>query len=381
MNTGHATVPDVVVAPNCLRGYAPAADVAAALAGGVRRERPGACLVSLPLADGGDGTLDVLHAARGGTRHVIETADLFGRPVKTTWLSLDRRTAAVETAASCGLGALRRDELRPLRATSAGAGQAIAAAVGAGATTVLLGLGGTAVVDGGAGALAALGARFLDRDGRHVDPAPVCLPEIKAVDLAPARRLLSGVTLRLLADVRTPLSGNLYSFGTQKGVTARNRPAAVRALRHLTGLLTDAGDTAAGERFRAPWFGAGGGIGFGLSAVAVTTAGSGAEAMLELADPAGTVVTAALALTAEGAVDATTWEGKLPGAIAALRRERGLPTAVIAIRFTGSGAAPLVTSHLVSRPSPATPLTGSALWRGLAEAARQACRAWRSSTP
>jgi glycerate kinase len=266
--------------------------------------------------------------------------------------------------------------LRPLRATSAGAGQAIAAAVAAGATTVLIGLGGTAVVDGGAGALAALGARFLDRDNEEVDPTPARLPEIASIDLAPARSRLSGVTFRLLADVRTPLSGNLDSFGAQKGMTAENRPAAVRALRHLTELLTDAGDRAAGERFGAPWFGAGGGIGFGLSAVAVTTAGSGAEALLAAADPDGAITTAALALTAEGAVDSGTWQGKLPGAIAALRAERGLPTAVVAVRFSGPATGPLVTTHLVAKPPPAGSLTGEALWRGLAEAAAEACHAW-----
>jgi glycerate 2-kinase len=376
LNTSHATAPDVVVAPNCLRGYASAADIAAALARGVRQARPGTHPVSRPLADGGDGTLDALHGACGGTRHAIEVIDLLGRPRMTKWLALDQHTAAVETAAICGLGTRRPGDLLPLQATSAGTGQAIAAAVAAGATTILLGLGGTAVVDGGAGALAALGARFLDRDGRGVEPTPARLPEIATIDLSPARHLLSGVTFRLLADVQTPLSGNLDSFGAQKGVTAENRPAAVRALRHLTGLLMDAGDRGAGERFCTPWFGAGGGIGFGLSAVAVTTAGSGAKALLEAADPDGTVATAALALTAEGAVDSATWQGKLPGTVAALRQERGLPTAVVALRFTGPDAGPLVTTHLIAKPSLVGPLIGPALWRGLAEAAREACRTW-----
>jgi glycerate 2-kinase len=369
-------VPDVVIAPNCLRGYACAADVATALARGVRQVWPDLQPVSLPLADGGDGTLDVLQAARGGTRHAVEVADLFGRPRKTEWLALDQGTAVVETAAICGLGTLRPDELQPLRATSAGVGQTIAAAVAAGATTVLLGLGGTAVVDGGAGALAALGARFLDCDGREAVPTPERLSEIATVDLSTARRLLSGVTLELLADVRTPLAGNLDSFGAQKGVTADNRPAAVRALRHLARLLAEAGVPRAQERFRAPWFGAGGGIGFGLSAVAATKAGSGAKAVLAAGDPGETVATAKLALTAEGAVDSGTWEGKLPGAVVALRQERGLPTAVIALRFTGPSPGPLATSHLIAGPAPAGPVTGAALLLGLKAAAAEACRIW-----
>jgi len=353
LSTSHRTVPDVVIAPNCLRGYACAADVAIALARGVRQVWPDLQPVSLPLADGGDGTLDVLQGARGGTRHAVEVADLFGRPRKTEWLALDQRAAVVETAAICGLGALRPDELRPLRATSAGVGQTIAAAVAAGATTVLLGLGGTAVVDGGAG----------------------------AVDLSTARRLLSGVTLELLADVRTPLAGNLDSFGAQKGVTADNRPAAVRALRHLARLLAEAGVPRAQERFRAHWFGAGGGIGFGLSAVAATRAGSGAKAVLAAGDPGETVATARLALTAEGAVDSGTWEGKLPGAVVALREERGLPTAVIALRFTGPSPGPLATSHLIAGPAPVGPVTGAALLLGLKAAAAEACRIWSTRPP
>lgn len=381
MSTSENIVPDVVVAPNCLRGYASAADVAAALAWGIRQALSGTDPVSRPLADGGDGTLDVLQRARGGTRHPIEVADLFGRPHKTSWLGLDQRTAAIETAAICGVGALRPHELRPLRATSAGTGQAIAAAVAAGATTILIGLGGTAVVDGGAGALAALGARFLDHNGREVDPIPDHLPYIATIDLSPARNLLSGITLRLLADVRTPLAQNLDSFGAQKGVTAENHPVAVRALHHLTGLLTDAGDRGAAERLRASWFGAGGGVGFGLSAVVAARAESGAKALLKAVDPDEAVTTARLALTAEGSVDPPTWQGKLPGTVAALRQERGLPTALIALRFAGPSPGPLVSSHLIANPSAPDPATGPSLWRALADAARQACRTWSRRTP
>lgn len=384
MTAHRADAADIVVAPNCMRGYASAAEVATALVTGIRRARPGAHPVPRPLADGGDGTLDALYAAQGGSHHPVEAVDVLGRTRKAQWLALDRRTAVVETAGVCGLGALRPHELRPLEATSAGAGQAIAAAVAAGATTVLVALGGTAVVDGGAGALAALGARFLDHDGREVQqPTPARLPEAVRVDLAPARRLLSAVTVRLLADVRTPLSDNLASFGAQKGVTEWNRPAAVRALQHLTGLLLDAGDRGAEERFRTPWFGAGGGIGFGLSAVVATSAGSGTEALLEITDPDDSVGTAALVITAEGAIDAGTWQGKLPGTIARLRARRGLPTAMVAARAerNEAGADPLVTVHLVTDSPPAAPLTGPALHEALARAAADACRTWAVAEP
>jgi glycerate kinase len=375
VNAGQAAAADIVVAPNCMRGHASATEVAAALVAGVRRARPAASVLARPLSDGGDGTLDVLHATRGGRLHPLDVIDVLGRPAKARWLALDRHTAVVESAGLCGLGALRPHELRVLEASSASVGHAIAAAVAAGATTVLVALGGTAVTDGGAGALAALGARFLDRGGRETDPSPGRVIGAVRVDLTPARSLLSGVTVRLLADVRTPLSDNLDTFGAQKGITAQNRPAAVRALHHLTGLLTDAGDRGATKRFHTPWFGAGGGIGFGLSAVTDTTARSGAEALLDITDPDDTIGQADLVLTAEGAIDEGTWQGKLPGSIARLRRERGLPTAMVAMRADEPADHPLVTTHLIDNPRPGAALTGPALRRGLARAAAEACAA------
>jgi glycerate kinase len=307
--------------------------------------------------------------------------DALGRFRRVPWLILERCTAAVETAAVCGLRALRADELRPLDATSSGVGQALAAAVSAGASRVLVGLGGTAVVDGGAGALAALGARFLDARGRELTPRPGALSQAVRVDVAPARRMLADVEVQLLSDVRTPLAGSIASFGAQKGLTERDRSVAEAALHHLVDLLEDAGVPEIRARFYRQWLGAGGGIGFGLSSVVLTTAGPGAERLLALLDPDDAVGTAALAITGEGKVDATTWIGKLPGAVADRRRKRGLPTAVVAVQFAGDAPGALVSQHPVVdvRPPPTGAtgaVTGADLWCGLARAAEDACVAW-----
>ncbi|WP_051819672.1 glycerate kinase [Streptomyces sp. NRRL S-920] len=371
--------PDIVIAPNCMRGYATSSQVATALAEGVRGARPHAAIALYPLADGGDGTLDALEAVRGGRRRPAAADDARGRARSTEWLALDPSTAVVETASVCGLGALRPHELDPLEATSRGAGQIVAAAVDAGATSIVIGLGGTAVVDGGAGALAALGARFVDRDGHPVDPRPRTLTSAVAVDLAPARRRLAGVRLRFLADVSTPLSGNLTTFGAQKGVTAHNRPQAVRALHHLVRLLAEAGDPDAPRRFEEPWFGAGGGTGFGLTAVARATAESGATGVLEIADPEDAVGSAPLVLTAEGVVDEGTWQGKLPGAIAQRRAEAGLPTALVAVRVTAPPPEGPMSTHQIARTASRGAVTGPDLWRGLARAAHQACDQWQGT--
>lgn len=375
--------PDVLVAPNCLRGFASATEVAEAIAVGVRRARPSARIRLLPLADGGDGTIDVVTAAAPtGTQRRYSTApDALGRPRQVPWLLLAPQTALVESASICGLAALRGDQLRPMLANSVGVGQVLSDAVGDGVTTVLLGLGGTAVVDGGAGALAALGARFLDIRGAEVIPAPATMASVEGIDLAPARRRLAGVRLRLLADVRAAASANVGTFGAQKGVTDRDRPLVTAALLRLVHLLTEAGDGEARDRFDQEWCGAGGAIGFGLGAVAPVAAGSGVAELLDRLGSGRDVGSAGLVLTAEGAVDDTTWLGKLPGEIAALRRARGLPTGVIGVRFSGalcSSPPELVSMHPVAGDdlAPDVVVEGAQLRDGLARAAEAACLTW-----
>ncbi|HEV2638658.1 MAG TPA: glycerate kinase [Actinocrinis sp.] len=368
----------IVIAPNCLRGYASAAEVARALAEGVAEAFPQAETVCLPLADGGDGTLDVLAAAVGGRAHHVDAYDALGQVRSVRWLELPDGAAAIESAGICGLGALTPGRLDPLGASSRGVGQVIVAALEAGMANLVLGLGGTAVVDGGAGALAALGARFTDAAGRDVDPVPRHLDQAASVDLEPARARLAGTSIALWSDVRTPLSGNLDSFGAQKGLHDGNRPQAARALRHLVNLLA-ATDPGAPDRFAAPWFGAGGGTGFGLSGVARTEAAHGAEALAARVDPEDLIGRAALVLTAEGAVDASSWHGKLTGAIARRRSRAGRPTALLAVHATGGEPPALTSIHTLSEPGAGlTPITGAALHRGLAEAARQACVRWKS---
>lgn len=353
----------MVVAPNCLRGFAPSREVAAALAAGVRQALPGVSPLVLPLADGGNGTLDVVASRRGGTVRTLLASDALGQPRPTSWLALDDHVAVVETAAICGFGDLPVDRLRPLRATSAGVGQTIDDALTAETTALLVGLGGTVTVDGGAGALHALGARFVDASGNPVRPDPVTMLDVVRVDLEPARRRLRGVTVRLLPDVSTPLADAVALFGPQKGLGDQDRPRVATALAHLAELLADTG---ARERLHAEWFGAGGGIGFGLASVAATTVRPGAQELLDLLDPQGVVLSADLVITAEGRVDHSTWQGKLPGTIASRRAERGLPTALVATRFDTEPPGPLIRFHSLPAPGP---LAGEALARALAAAA------------
>ena len=366
--------------PNCMRGFASAAQVSNALSAGVQRGLPGAAITAIPLADGGDGTLDILQNAVSAVRHETVAADAFGTPRAAEWLSLGDGTAVVEAARICGLADLRPDQTRPLQASSAGVGEVISEAISQGASQVLLGLGGTAVADGGAGCLAALGARFLASDGQAITPVPGTILQVAGIDLNPVKRLLRGVKLRLLSDVSIPLAKSILTFGAQKGVTAATRPSMLKAIEHLADLLASAdpvcGSSKLRQYFHQPWRGAGGGIGFGLSAVATAQACSGSAELLALVDPGRVIDTAPWAITAEGKVDTSTWLGKIPGAVAERRADNGLPTAILAAAFDSIPRSPLITYHLVNDPSASgqCPLRGPVLLAGLARAAEEASR-------
>lgn len=385
-STGYqaATCPDAVIVPNCMRGFASAADICAALNTGVKRAKPRAIVLALPLADGGDGTLEVLHKALGADWRETVADDAFGVPRPARWLSLGT-SAAVETADICGLSDLRPDQANPLRASSAGVGTVISEAISQGAREILLGLGGTAVADGGAGCLASLGARFIAADGRIVPPVPESIAEVGHVDLAPVKRKLAGVSLRLLSDVSTPLERSVRSFGAQKGVTAATRPLMTKALEHLADLLASADPVCGSSRLRKglsePWRGAGGGIGFGLSAVTAVSPCSGSDVLMSIADPQDMINKAPWAITAEGQVDASTWLGKIPGTVAEKRADHGLPTVIVAATFGSPPSSSLIKYHQITNPAPSNrrALRGLALLEEIARSAEDAFR--QSSEP
>jgi glycerate kinase len=264
-----------------------------------------------------------------------------------------------------------------MRSTSAGVGVAIAAAVRAGFRVISLGLGGTAVVDGGAGALVALGCTFADADGAPIPPEPRALGAAVRVDLRPAQRLLADVELRLLADVDTAYTASSTHFGAQKGLTDADRPAAAAAMARLVTLAEQANPVGGADLLRtrsmAPWWGAGGGIGLGLSTVAKASAVSGASAVLELVDPEDRLGWAPLVVTAEGAIDRSTWSGKAPGAIVAVRTARGLPTALVAARIDARRDHPQLGWQVLA------PDDGSPLDERLADAGAAAVR-WFAAT-
>jgi glycerate kinase len=319
----------VVIAPDSFKGTASAADVAEAVADGWRSERPDDDLVLLPMADGGEGTLDaVARAVPGSERVPVTVTGPDDRPVETAWLRLPDGRALVELAATSGLTLL--DDLRPDTAHTTGFGQAIAAALDAGATGLLLGIGGSASTDGGVGALQALGLALGTAVPTGVTGGEV-LDHVPPVD-ATALRPLPPLGAVVLSDVTSPLLGEHGAaalFGPQKGVTPDRTAAHEDRLRRWAACFPDVDPTAAGA-------GAAGGTGFGLLAWGAGIT-SGAATIADAIGLTAAVAGADLVVTGEGRFDAQSAEGKAPAVVRALAAGLGTPVAVVA----GALAAPL----------------------------------------
>ncbi|PYY32033.1 glycerate kinase [Curtobacterium sp. MCJR17_055] len=315
----------VVIAPDSFKGTASAADIAAAVAEGWRTERPDDELVVLPMADGGEGTLDAFAAAVPGSERVpVRVTGPDDRPVESSWLRLPDGRAVVELAATSGLGLL--DEPEPDSAHTTGFGQAVAAALDAGATGLLLGIGGSASTDGGVGALRALGLGIALDDSADASSATggTLLDHVAAVDRTSLRPLPPrGVTV--LSDVTSPLlgpEGAAAVFGPQKGVTPDRVPVHETRLARWAAHFPDVDPATPGA-------GAAGGTGFGLLAWGARV-GSGAGAVAEALGLADAVAAADLVVTGEGRFDGQTAAGKTPTVVTAIAVAAGTPVALVA---------------------------------------------------
>jgi glycerate kinase len=324
----------IVVAPNAFKESLTAWEAAKAIEAGLAKALPGARLVLVPMADGGDGTAETLAWAAGGRLVRAKVADPLGRPVRAAYALLDDgATAVVEMAAASGLGLLAPRERNPLRTSTRGTGQLIRAAVKRGARRLVIAIGGSATVDGGAGMAAALGYRFLDRRGRPVAPCGGALERIARIDPAPYRRWLSALgkapELEVACDVTNPLLGERGAarvFGPQKGATPSQVERLESALAHLADLVRrDLGVNVRPLRGG----GAAGGLGAGLVAFCGAKLRPGAELVMETVGLDEKLRGADWVVTGEGRIDAQTAFGKAPAAVA--RRARAAGARVIAV--------------------------------------------------
>ncbi len=322
----------VVVAPDSLKDALPAAAAAEAIAAGVRRALPAAEVRCLPIADGGEGTLAALTAATGGRVCEAVVADPLGRPCAACWgLSGNGRIAVIEMACASGLERLAPAERDPTRTSTHGTGELIRAALDAGARHLVIGIGGSATVDGGMGMAAALGVRFLDAGGRCLmQPHGGCLADVARIDVSGLDARVAGARLEVACDVTNPLTGPEGAarvYAPQKGATPEQVELLEVGLAHLAGLFRR--DLGCDVNAR-PGAGAAGGLGAGLAAFLGATLRRGAEIVLDAVGVDAALDGAALAFTAEGRADAQSGYGKATAALAARAARHGVPCILLA---------------------------------------------------
>ncbi|HSE09963.1 MAG TPA: glycerate kinase [Nocardioidaceae bacterium] len=312
----------VVIAPDKFAGTLTAVQAAAAIAEGWRRRAPHDELDLVPMADGGPGFVDVLHASLGGDLLALTVSGPYGDPVPGSVLLVDG-TAYVESAQACGLHLTPVDEREPEVATTRGVGELIAAAVDSGARRVVVGLGGSGTNDGGAGLLSALGAEASPADALHRGPSG--LSGLEHVDLRKARERVDGVALVAASDVDNPLLGLIGAtnvYGPQKGV-AEDRLQAVDALLEKLAAATDK------KVALTKGAGAAGGLGFGLLLLGATRQ-PGVELVADAVGLAERAAGADLVITGEGAFDFSSRSGKVPYGVAAVAAQALAPCIALA---------------------------------------------------
>ena len=322
----------IVVAPDKFKGSLPATQVAAAIAAGLRAGRPGAEVVTIPVADGGEGTVDAAVAA-GFERVPVTAAGPAGDPVRASYARRGE-VAVVELAGVCGLARLPAGRPAPLTASSFGAGEVLRAVLEAGARRIVLGVGGSASTDGGAGLLQALGARVLDTSGEPVRPGGAGLRDVVTLDLTRLHRALYPADVILAADVDNPLTGPdgaAEVYGPQKGASPGEVALLDEGLRRWAAVVA----AAVGRDWsRAPGAGAAGGVGFGALAVLGATRRPGIELVLDLTGFETALDGADLVITGEGSLDAQSLAGKTPVGVARAAARRGIGVIAVAGRST-----------------------------------------------
>lgn len=320
----------VVVAPDKFKGTLEGAEVAAHLAAGIRRVVPGVEIRELPVADGGEGTLAAALAA-GFTRIPAKVAGPTGLPVDAA-IAVKGDTAVVELALASGLARLPGGRTAPLAAGSYGVGQLIGRAVSLGAKRIVLGLGGSACTDGGAGMVQALGVSLSDAEGAELPPGGAALRRLHRLDPGPLADTLAGVQIVVACDVDNPLLGERGAtavYGPQKGADGEDLVVLEAGLTRWADVVA----AATGRDVRdAPGAGAAGGVGFAALALLGATMRPGIELLLELLGFDEAVRGARLVVTGEGCLDAQTLHGKAPAGVAAAATGAGVPVAAVAGR-------------------------------------------------
>ena len=321
----------IVVAPNAFKGSLTAPEAAAAIARGVRSVFPDAEIVEIPVADGGEGTVEALVSARHGTLHSVEVEGPLGDPAMAAYGLIEGgRTGVVELASASGLTLISEHRRDPRITSTYGFGQLLDAVRHAGVASLIAGIGGSATNDGGAGMAQALGYHLLDGAGRDLPRGGLALAQLERIDPSGLHRGWHEVKVMVACDVTNPLTGPTgasHVYGPQKGADAQTVRLLDKALAHLAEVIErDFGKRVADI----PGAGAAGGTGAGLMAFLEAKLVSGAALVVEASGFDRALPGARLVITGEGRVDSQTASGKAPGEVAKRAHAAGVPTLLLA---------------------------------------------------
>ncbi len=321
----------IVLAPNAFKGSMSAMRAALAMEQGVRAAFPGADVVKVPVADGGDGLAEVLIDALSGEARVAAVRGPLGEPIEAALCHVPALgLAAVEMAVASGLALLSPQDRDPTRTTTYGTGELIRTALDLGARHIVVGIGGSATNDGGIGMAEALGIRFLDASGDRVAPVGGALRAICRIDTSGLDPRLASVRCEAICDVDNPLlgpRGAAHVYGPQKGASPAQVEELDAGLAHLAEII--AADLGLDVR-EMPGAGAAGGLGAGLHAFLGAELRRGVDLVLDLVGLDTQLAGADLVVTAEGQIDFQTAFGKAPAGVAQRAKAKGIPCMAIA---------------------------------------------------
>lgn len=323
----------IAIAPDSFKGAISAQGTAEAMAEGFREVFRDADMLLIPMADGGEGTVDAWAASVGATKVMADVHDPLMRPIKAEFAYHKvSRTAVIEMAAASGLPLLKPDERDPMRTTTFGTGELMKAALDLGAREIILGIGGSATNDGGAGMASALGIRLLDAKGKPLPHGAAALARLAAIDTSGLDGRIAKTRIRAACDVTNPLlgpNGASAVYGPQKGATKRGVSVLDKALAHLADIAARTGDLRGTTDPNAPGAGAAGGLGFGLVAFCGAKLESGVKLIARNVRLAERLKGCDLVVTGEGRMDSQTANGKTPAGVASVAKRLGIPCVAI----------------------------------------------------
>ena len=328
----------IVLAPDSFKGSLSAVEACRALELGARRVFPQAQFLSIPLADGGEGTLDALPLGAGGRARKKEVRGPLGAPVEAHWGILPDGQAIIEMAQASGLGLVPLNTRNALSASSFGTGQLIKAALDAGCRSIILGVGGSATTDGGVGALAALGLYARDERDRELPPGGGALERLATLDLRFFDSRVAKTSFTVLCDVSNPLygaNGAAHVYAAQKGASPTEIARLDAGLRNYSRVATELDGR---DNSSCAGAGAAGGMGFGMMSFCGAQMRSGIDVVLETTQFAEKIADADLILTGEGSIDAQTLNGKTISGVCRIAKFHGVPVVAFGGTVKISGA-------------------------------------------